>query len=387
MKKNILLLAGLLHIPRPAQTGTYGLADLRANGTYGNQTLAEFGVPNALAVANTLTLQYNQRLTQSLMAMADMTTERYEAEGVAGGIRMERVSEYTNVRTQKGGSTVGRGFPLHAFNAATGWTEHFDAACTVADFTQMLEQVQGANDEMARNEIMFALFNPEERDIEEDIISDFGLTRQIITDGAKVKPLYNGDGEVPPKFGNSTFNGTHSHYLGSNGLTNEALDALTSTVAEHSRGNQIAITISEADTSKFLSLDGFIPARPDMVIAGAGQASVNFSLDMTQGDNRNIGVTKSGYLVRTRPWGIQGYAVAMNLAAPASKVLKVRRPKLAVFQGLRLRGQEGNTILKAKTWENQMGVGVSNRAGAAILQFNAANGQYERPALLDDFDI
>ncbi len=379
------LIALALHVPRLAQTGTYTLADLRANGTYGSQTLAEFGVPNALAVVNTLTQQYNQRLTTNLTALADTTTDRFVSETIGGSIRMERVSEYTNTRTQKGGKSVGRGMPLHAFNVATGWTEHFEALTTMSSFVQMLEQVQAANDDMVRSELMVALFNPEERDIEEDIISDFEIRREVI-EGGKVKPLYNMDDEVAVT-ANGTKLGAHSHYLGSNGLTNAALDVAINTVAEHSRGNQIVVNINEADVATFMALPGFVAARLDGVTPSLTTATANFTLDLTQTDNRNIGYLKSGHLVRTRPWVFQGYAVPWNLGANASKVLRIRIPKARVFQGLRLRGQEGNTVLKARTWENQLGAGVSNRGGASILKFNAADGQYAPPAALDDIQL
>lgn len=387
MKMTSLLLAltGAIHLPRVGQTGTYSLADLRANGAYGNQTLAEFGVPNALAVVNTLTAQYNQRLTASLTALADTTTERFGSEALGGAIRMERVSEYINVRTQKGGSSVGRGFPLHAFNAATGWTEHFEAVTTVASFVQMTELVQAANDEMARNEIMVALFNPEERDIEEDIVSDFGIRREVI-EGGKVKPLFNGDGEKAVNYNGTAVAADHSHYLGSNGISNEALDATARTVAEHSSGNRIVIYINEANVSDVMNLPGFIPAQIAGTVPAVGQQVANFTLDLSQNDSRDIGYTKSGYLVRTRPWVPQGYAVAWNHGANISKVLRVRVPAAAVFRGLRLRGQEGNTILKARTWENQMGVGVSNRGGAAILDFSHG-GRYQMPDVLEQLDL
>ena len=159
------------------------------------------------------------------------------------------------------------------------------------------------------------------------------------------------------------------------------------TVAEHSRGNQIVVNISEADVALFMALPGFIPARLDGVTPGANQTTANFTLDLSQTDNRNIGYLKSGHLVRTRPWVFRGYAVPWNLSAQASKVLRIRIPKARVFQGLRLRGQEGNTVLKARTWENQMGAGVSNRGGASILKFDAADGQYAMPAALEDLDL
>lgn len=388
MKKSLLTLTtALLHLPAARQTGTFQLSDLQEGGAYGNMTIAEFGVANALAVADQLTASYNQRLTQNMMALAEITTERYDVENVTGGMRMRRTSEYTNTETQRGGTIAGRGFPLISNGIATGWTEHFDAIATVGAFTAMTIGAQSANDTQIREDLAQALYNPNERPLYESLKLDSRLPLEMVT-GVKVKPLYNGDGEVPqPSPMGKKFDGTHNHYLSSDGLTNDAVDALAQTVGEHSVGNRIVIEIAEADAGLFRALPGFVPATIAAVTPGANQATTNTPLDVTQTDNRFIGHTAGGYPVQTKPWAMPGYAVARNLNGP--RAVKMRVPKQAVLRGLRLKGQEGNTILKAQTWESIFGFGVSNRAGAAVLQFrNFSVGNtskvYEKPVLPGD---
>lgn len=385
--KKLLTLAAMLHVPRLAQTGTFQLSDLQEGGAYGGMTVAEFGVPNALAVADQLTVAYNERLTRSIMTLAEVTTERYDVENVAGGLRMRRTSEYSNTETQRGGTIEGRGFPLISNGVATGWTEHFDQIATVGAFVSMTLGAQAANDTRIREDLAEALYDNQERPLYESLKLDSRLPLEMIT-GVKVKPLYNGDGEEPPPSPmGKRFDGTHNHYLSSNGLSNEGVDALAQTVGEHSVGNRIVIEINEADAGLFRALPGFVPAVVAQVTPGAGQATTSTNLDNTQTDNRLIGYTASGHPVWTKPWAIAGYAVASN--RNGARAIKMRVPRQAVLRGLRLKGQEGNTILKAQTWESIYGFGASNRGAAAILQFkNFSAGNttkaYEKPALPSD---
>lgn len=388
MKKALLHVAALaIHIPTVRQTGTFQLSDLQEGGAYGDRTIAEFGVANALAVADQLTARYNATLSQSVMAFADTTTERYDIENVASGLRMRRTSEYSNVETQRGGSIEGRGFPLISNGVATGWTEHFDAIAPVSAFTTMVLAAQQANDTQIREDLAQALYDPQERPLYESLKLDSRQPLEMIT-GVKVKPLYNGDGEVPqPSPMGRKFDGTHNHYLSSDGLGPTAVDALTQTVGEHSVGNRLVIYINEADAADFRALPGFTANTVANVTPGANTATTNVVLDTTQTDNKHIGFTAAGIPVWTKPWALPKYAVCQNLNGP--KAIKMRVPKQAILRGLRLKGQEGNTVLKAQTWESIFGFGVSNRAGAAILQFgnfSAGNTQkaYEKPALPGD---
>lgn len=371
-----------IHLPRARQTGTYNLADLRAS----DQSIAEFGVPNALAVLTALLATYNAQMNQSLTALVEYTTERVEAAPVPQGIRMERTDEYGNARTQKAGNSAGRGFPLASMQVATGWTEHFAKIGTVSAFVQMTEQAQLAHTAIVREDLARALYNPVERPLTETLVLPPYNSANVFTD-VKVKPLYNGlDGEIPPVSpSGKVFGSNHNHYLGSDGLSVSAVDALTNTVGEHSVGNNLIIYINEADAAAFRGLTGFASNTVAQVIGPNGQVQTTVNLDVSQTDDRHIGFTASGIPVHTKPWAIPGYALCINLNGP--RALKMRRPAQAVLQGLRLKGQEGNTVLQAQTWEAIHGFGASNRGAAAILHFGpkpdgAPAGAYAAPALV-----
>ncbi|EYB67027.1 hypothetical protein DEIPH_ctg052orf0022 [Deinococcus phoenicis] len=379
--KKILSLA--LYLPRVGQTGTYNLADLRAN----DQTLGDFGIPNALAVLTAQIVAYNAQMNESLARLVEVTTERVEAAPVPAGLRMVRTDEYGNAATQKGGTTEGRGFPLETMQVATGWTEHFGLVGSVRDFMQMNDQAQLAHTTAIREDLARALYNPQERPVTETLtVGPF--VRPEVFANVKVKPLYNGDDEVPPLGPNGKrFEAGHNHYLASDGLGETAVDELTTTVGEHSTGNSLVIYINEADAAAFRALSGFASNTVAQVIGPNNQVQTNVALDVSRTDDRHIGFTASGIPVWTKPWAIPGYALCLNLNGP--RALKMRVPAQAVLRGLRLKGQEGNTVLKAQTWEASHGFGASNRGAAAILNFGpkpqgAPADVYAAPALVEE---
>lgn len=373
----------IFHLPRARQTGTYNLTDLRAN----DMTLAEFGVPNALAVLTGQLAIYNAQLTNSMSVLASVTTERLEYAPIGSGMRMTPVDEYGNARTQKGGGSQGRGFPLATNQAATGWTEHFGLIGTVREFMRMTDDAQLAHTTSIREALAYALYNPQERPLVESLVLGPYARPEVFND-VKVKPLYNGDGEVPEVSpSGKRFEAGHNHYLGSDGLDASAVEALVQTVGEHSTGNNLIIYINEADAAAFRALPGFATNTVAQVIGPNNQVQTTVNLDVTRTDDRQIGFTAGGIPVATKPWAIAGYALCMNLNGP--KALKMRVPAQAVLRGLRLKGQEGNTVLKAQTWEATFGFGASNRGAAAILNFGpkpqgAPANAYAAPAIVED---
>ncbi|WP_155300952.1 hypothetical protein [Deinococcus kurensis] len=370
-----------IHLPRARQTGTFNLADLRAS----DQSLAEFGQQNALAVLTAQITTYNNLLNSSMAALVGMTTERFEGEPIMVGMQMVDVDEYGNSATQKGGSSAGRGYPLLTKQIATGWTEHFREMASVAQFVAMNDQAQLAHTQAIRTELARAFYTPTERPLTESLVMGPYVRPEVIS-GVKVKPLYNGDEETPPVSPNGTvFASGHNHYLGSDGLDNAAVEALVQTVGEHSTGNSLIIYINEADAPQFRALPGFVSATVTQVVGPTTQAQTTVNLDVTQTDDRIIGFTAGGIPVRTKPWAIAGYAICLNLNGP--RALKMRQPEPVRMRGLRLKGQEGNTVLQAQTWEATFGFGASNRGAAAILNFGpkpdgVPADQYSAPASL-----
>lgn len=356
MPKNLILPA---HIAR--QTGTYQLSDLRNN----YMSLYQFGLPNALAVVTAQLTAYNALMNASLAALTTTTTERQEASPGTANTRMMPVDEFGKIRTQKGNTSYGRGFPLERYQYATGWTEDFMAQGTIADMVIMTESAQLAHTNQIRQDLAQALYNPVQRVLKEYTTPNIGY--QILT-GVYVKPLFNGDGEVP-SVGPSgqTFNGSHNHYLFSDGLTTAALDALTNTVGEHSTGNNLVIYINAVDASAMRATPGFVPAVISQVNAPNNTFSTTVALDVSRTDDKFIGYTASGIPVSIKPWARQNYALCLNLAGP--KPIKRRIHTAPMLQGYRIKGENGEVTLFARYMEDNFGFGVSNRAAAAVLYF------------------
>ncbi|WP_135227533.1 hypothetical protein [Deinococcus fonticola] len=362
-----------IYLPNAKQSGVYKVAELREN----DQLLSEFGYSNALAVTTAMLTATNQAVVQGLSVIAETTTNLTEAAPIANAVRMEEVDEFGNVRTQRASSSASRSFPMKLRAFATGWTDHFALVGTVRDLIRMNEDAQLAYATANREDMLAALLNPVSSNVH-DIILLPTIQRRTL-DGVKVVPLYNGDDEVPGVNANGkTFGSGHNHYLYSAALSNDAVQGQVDTVAEHSTNANIVLHISEADAAAFRALPNFAAdtAAGVIVMRADGVISTD-TLNTGNTGDRKIGYFNAMYPVFVKPWMPAGYSLALDLNAP--KVLKRRVPEQRVLQGLRLKGQEGNTVLTARTWEALFGFGVSNRGGASVLQFNSTNSKYNAP--------
>lgn len=357
------------------QTGTYQISDLRAN----YMSIYQFGLANALAVVTAQLVAYNTMLSESLATLTTTTTERQEASPGSANVRMMPVDEFGLVRTQKNGLSYGRGFPLERYQFATGWTEDFMAQGTVSDLVIMTDSAQLAHTNQVRQDMAQALYNPIQRVLREYTNPAIGF--QTLT-GVFVKPLFNADGEIPSTGpAGQIFDGTHNHYLFSNGLSVTALDALTNTVGEHSTGNSLRIYINAIDASLMRATAGFVPALIAQVVAPNNTFSTTTPLDVSQTDNKFIGYTSSGIPVLVKPWALQNYALCINLGGV--KPLKRRIHPAPILQGYRIKGDQGEVSLFSRYWEDSFGFGISNRAGASVLYFATGASVYVAPVFDD----
>ena len=380
MKKLLSLSAALIlpaHVAQ--QTGTYQISDLRAN----YMSVYEFGLGNALAIVTQQMQTYNAVLNSALLALTETTTERTEASPAATTSGFSEVDEFGLVRTQKGGKSYGRGFPLGRFQDGTGWTEDFWARASVADMLVMTDRVQLGHTNTVRGKLAEALYNPIQRLLSEYV--DPAIGYQTI-DNVFVKPLYNGDGEVPGTGpAGQAFDGTHNHYLFNNGLTGDGLDTLTNTVGEHTTGNSLVIYINVVDASKMRATPGFVPAVVSGVTPATTVASTTTPLDVSRTDDKFIGYTGGGIPVYIKPWALQNYALCINLTGP--RAIKRRVSSVPLLRGLRIKGENGTVNLFARYYEDNFGFGISNRAGAAVLYFAAGAVAYVAPQTITQYGL
>lgn len=342
-----------------AQTGTHDLQDLLNVDntdvqTYGLAELNEVITRELQAVSNAT--------TEVLALFAEDTTEREEGAATGGNPRMVMIDpDYARSRTQKGSGAAKRGYPLHALEYAAGFTAMYLRQATPADVARVTLNARTAYVGATRDGLMRAFFTPTNYDHVDYVTND----RLAVN----VKALANGDGEVPPiTTSGKRFTGTHNHYLAYAALTSTAADALVKHVSEHYEGNRIVVYVSADDEAAWRAVPGFAPYAPGNIITPQNQLAAAGTLDISQTDDRPIGVLPNGAVVHTKPWVPHFYAVAINLNAP--KPLKRRLHKKANMRGLFLNAENIAAPLQAQAFAAFFGFGAGDRYSAAALYFN-----------------
>lgn len=344
-----------------AQTGTHDLQDLLNLDntdvtTYGLQELNEVITKELVAVTNAT--------TEALSLFAEDTTEREEGAATGGNPRMVMIDpDYARSRTQRGSGASKRGYPLHALEYAAGFTAMYLRQATPADVARVTLNARTAYVGATRDGLMRAFFTPTNYDFVDYVTND--------NLAVNVKALANGDGEVPPiTTSGKRFTGTHNHYMATATLTAANADALVKNVSEHYEGNRIVVYISADDEAAWRGLAGFAPYQPGNIITPQNQLAALGALDISQTDDRPIGVLPNGAVVHTKPWVPHFYSIAINLNAP--KPLKRRQHKKATMQGLFLNAENVAAPLQAQAFAAFFGFGAGDRYAAAVLYAGGA---------------
>ena len=161
------------------------------------------------------------------------------------------------------------------------------------------------------------------------------------------------------------FDPDHTHYLASNGWTNDAVDAVIDTVREHGNVGNLRIFINPTSRGSLAGLTKYQPYSAPLLNYGITETRAVGTIDNSQPDNnREIGVWDGLYIVSTKPYIPAGYVFVIDTAA--QKPLAMRIPIEPDLQGLRLVYEFDIAPLRATSWEHRFGIGVQNRDTAAI---------------------
>lgn len=353
-----------------AQTGTHDIQDLL---NYNNTTAETYGYDRLLEVINRELTALNRVVDEQMALFATPTTQRTEGAPTGGALRMVDVDpDYGRTRTQKGRGSAARGFPLTAKEVAVGWTAMYLRLATPADMAQHVISARTAYVGALRDGLMNAFFRPTNYIAYDSVVAN---TDQM---PIAVKALANSDGEVfPASSTGRTFDGTHNHFAYSNDLSVAAADDLVRNVTEHYEGNRIIVYISTNDESRWRALAGFAPYMPGNIVTAQNVTVAAGNLDISQTDDRPIGVLPNGAVVHTKPWIPANYAVAINTNAP--RPLKRRIYPVASMQGLFLHAENVAAPLQAQSFMAFLGFGASERTAASVLYYAAGASSYVAP--------
>lgn len=332
-------------------------------------------------IAATLALRNSQRNRLVDMLTFKVTNE-VETVSVPSNVSFEEASEYGQPVGIRGGARFHRGYDFKFYDLAVRYTWMFLAEADRQQLESYNNMALEADNRLVFEKVMKTLFNP---------------TNLVgVADGnipTNVYKLYNADGEVPPQYKNTTFAGTHSHYITSGGatVTSANLDTMADHLTHHGygvdNGTRLVLLVNkqEANTIKtfkvatgagfdfipssnygggvFLTSNAQIIARPDGEVPG--EVGTYGPWHVVQED-----YIPAGYMA----------GIAQGGAFNINNLIGIREHKNPAYQGLKLiPGARSDYPLIDSFYRRGFGTGIRQRGGGIVMQVTVS-GSYSTPA-------
>jgi hypothetical protein len=212
-----------------------------------------------------------------------------------------------------------------------------------------------------------------------------------------VYKFYNGDGEVPPKFKNNTFSGTHTHYSTTQTLASSA--TLVSEVLDALEGDMISHGYTPGSGTKFIIL----VSRQEGAVMRTWRVANGDKYDFIPSSNYGGGIimpANSGIIARPDgevagqfgtygPFHLveddympPGYVTLLASGGPDSlnNPIGIREHVNPNFRGLKIiPGQRSDYPLTDSFYRRGFGTGIRQRGAGFIVQVTN-NANYTVPA-------
>lgn len=286
---------------------------------------------------------------------------------------LQELDEWGAADASKAETFGNLGFPLRIYGSTVQWTRTYLETAPVSALAAQLDAHAAADLMNFRTLLRRTLFNPT------NTASYIDRLESKLT--YTLRALLNADSQpIPISPNGTTFDAsTHTHYLASATYTLAATQALINTVVEHGVDGKIVLYIAKADEATVRGFSGFSPYLDARVtVVGASQIG-NESLDVTNPDNRAIGVLE-GAEVWIKQWVPANYAACLDIGSPR-KPLGVRARSGSLTSGsgsFRLIDEHGHHPLTAQHLGREFGMAAYGREKAAVSRMN--NGTYAAPA-------
>lgn len=309
-----------------------------------------------------------------------------EEVGLPPEVDFEEATEYgvpKGIRT--GGEMFQAGYGFKWWDIAIRYTWMFLADAQSAQITALNNQALDADSRLMFTKVLRQVFNPT------------NSTTKMNQQALNVFPFYNADGNAPPPYRSRQFDGTHTHYLASQGAVVDPVDLQD--IEDHlwhhgyriTNGYRFVLLVNRQEGLVIRTfergVDGarydFIPNEnafgggiimPDGRVIGAPQMA-NFPDMMTIGTYGPFVIVEEDYM----PEGYMfGFATGGedNLGNP----IGIREHERANLRGLRLvKGAVPDYPLTDSFYLHGFGTGVRHR-GAGVLMQVTPNAVYAPPA-------
>lgn len=294
----------------------------------------------------------------------------------------ERASELGLAKSIRSGADfLTLGYPLEAYDLAARFSWRFLADADRAQVDAVHNGALEADSRLTHRLTFHALFNNTDRVTPENLVA---------------KPLYNGDGTVPPAFNGVNFTGATTQYVTSGAATFDGGDVADAykLVSRHGYGDpavggRIVVFVNPVEGEVVRGLKAGQPNSPYDFIPSAETGFAYLSSEQIVGDKAPAAFG------RVRLFGSYGPAwLSENALIPQGYVLAVAtygandqrnpiafrehvRPEL---RGLRIiPGGDREHPIQDSTYQRLAGAAVRKRGGAAVVQVTA-DPTYSVPA-------
>lgn len=343
----------------------------------------------AQAAVNLRNAQRNRIVDQLTFRVTDM------AEKVtvpSGGEDFEVASEYglpKAIRTRPG-NTFWRGYDFAFFDLAIRYTWMYIAEADIRDLRAQTNAALEADNRLVFNRVLKTIFNP---------LNGVGITDESLP--VTVYKFYNGDGEVPPQVGNTTFTGTHNHYVTTQGLATSAtlnpasVDAMQAHLDHHGytmlAGYRKVLWVNAQESAIIRTWRVANGATWDFIPDDTRSGGGVFVPDGSGG--RYVGApqgTVPGQIGTYGPWHVveseyipAGYLTGIVTGGPdnISNPVGMREHQNPAYRGLKLiPGNRNGYPLVESFYQRGLGTGIRHR-GAGIVMQVSGNASYTVPAI------
>lgn len=326
----------------------------------------------------------NQDRTTLVDALSVRVTDIVDQVSVPSEVDFERATEFGQPVGIRGGAVrLFRGYDFAFYDLGVRYTWMAIAEMTQQQLRNNHNLALEADIKLQFRKVMERLFNP---------LNSNGFTDK--NEPVTVFAAYNADGEVPPTYKQTTFSGSHNHYVVSGGasVVSGDLDDLAGLTEEHGytlqNGYRTVLWVAkqEADIIKtFRVATGakfdfvpnpfyyggavFVPNNGNYVGGPEGRVPGEIG---TYGPFHVVeeGYIPAGYMVSVVTGGQD------NISNP----IGIREHSNPAYQGLKvIPGQRSDYPLIDSFYRRGIGTGIRHRGAIAVMQIKAS-GSYAVPA-------
>ena len=273
------------------------------------------------------------------------------------------------------------GYTFKWYDLAARYTWQFLADADARQVNQNANNALNADSRLVFKQVMKTVFNPT------------NLTATIKGLPYNVFKFYNADGTVPPQYKSNTFDGTHTHFMASDGALAPAdIEGMQTKLTEHgyskTNGYRLVLMVNPAQAAGIrtwkagttyngsVATYDFIPAQGQPgILLPTPVVGVGIQQPAATLDGLDVIGAYGDWLIVSEDYMPAGYLFGFatggqdNLANP----IGFREHRTPALRGLRLvKGQDNDYPLIDSYWVRGFGTGVRHRGGGVVMQVTAS---------------